>query len=273
MDAKPTVKMISLPRPVGRAQPVIGDRYELRCELGTGGMATVHLAYDTRLERLVALKQLSAHLASDADHVERFYREAIMLASIESPYVVPVYDVSIGAQPYLVMRHIEGRTLAQELSEHTRMNPVRAVHTVVEVLQGLLVLHERRMLHRDVKPSNVMRSRGGQIVLLDLGVARDLRRSALTRPGLIVGTEGYMSPEQASGGETVVDERSDIYQVGLLFAHLLTGSLDQPRPADLTTAPPVLTDIVHVATGKIEYRYRSVREMIAALQAGVRRVL
>jgi len=230
----------------------------------------VHLAYDLRLERLVALKLLAHEFKDCAELGERFHREAVMLASLESRYIVPVYDVDAGEQPYLVMKYVEGRTLSRELREHTRMDAVRAVHTVEEVLRGLLVMHSRRLLHRDLKPSNIMRQNDGQIVLLDLGVARDGRRQALTRPGMIVGTPAYMAPEQACEGGAV-DERSDIYQVGWILAHLLCGSEGKPTEEDLRRIPAELAEVVRTATGELDQRYRSTQEMIEALKKTVRR--
>lgn len=272
-ENRPTEKMTALPRPKRVTKTVrLHDRYELRSELGVGGMATVHLALDLLLERLVAVKIMDARFADDVEHVQRFHREAVILASLESRYVVPVYDiVTSGAAPFLVMRFVDGRTLYQELADHTRMDPHRAVHTVQEMLRGLMVLHERRLLHRDLKPSNVMRQPDGQIVLLDLGVARDLRRHMLTRPGTILGTPEYMSPEAKTGIEPV-DERSDIYQAGLILGHLLVGTNEPSDARDLARCPPALAAVAARATGHIDRRYRSVREMIDALTDGVRRL-
>jgi serine/threonine protein kinase len=258
-DPRPTVKMAPLAAPPRRE--IFANRYELLTMLGTGGMATVYLARDLRLERLVAVKVLTPGVCED--HVVRFHREATLLAAIESPYVVPVYDLDATPQPYLVMRYIEGRTLAQELE--TATSPLDPIATAIEMLRGLHVLHRRGVVHRDLKPSNVMRQPCGQIVLLDLGVARDQRTAnRLTQPGTILGTPAYMSPEQAAG-ESGVDTRSDIYQMGWLLAHLVIGSRHKPRLEDLAELPMPFREVVERALGARDTRYRDAEEMIEAL--------
>jgi serine/threonine protein kinase len=212
------------------------DRYELRERIGAGGTARVYKAYDTTLDRLVAIKILYEHLAEDAAFQERFEREARMVAAFNHPNIVQVYDFNVQraddrAVYYMVMSYIPGHTLRQEIEGAAARRatlPYRRVLTIMRDLAAALgYAHEHGMVHRDVKPGNILIRPDGGAVLTDFGIARMIRAERLTQQGVTSGTPIYMSPEQA-GGEAG-DERSDLYALGIMFYEMLTG---QPPFAD-----------------------------------------
>lgn len=263
-EALPTEQMrpLVLRRPPA-SLPLLDQRYQLMSVLGTGGMAHVYIARDLRLDRLCAVKVLRPEIAADSEQVERFKREALMLAMVDSPYVITVQDIVIApAATFLVMRYVAGRTIAQELTARTRLEPRRAVAIALRVLHGLSDLHACEILHRDVKPTNVWLGDDESVLLIDLGAALDRRRDVLTRPGFVIGTPELMSPEQRSGA--ALDERVDLFQAGLLFAQMLTG---MPRPDALALAavPGELGAIVKHAMAPLAERYRSADDMTRAL--------
>ncbi|WP_233521400.1 protein kinase domain-containing protein [Streptomyces triticagri] len=228
-------------------------RYVVGELMGEGGMATVHRAWDSELDREVALKTMNAAVAVDASARERFRREARAIARLSHPMIVAVYDVREerldgGAVPYIVMEYLDGRTLAQWAPRAAGLDEVLAV--VSDVLSGLAASHARGMVHRDIKPANVMVCRDGSVKVMDFGIAHalDHQGSALTRTGFSVGTPHYMAPEQFESGRNL-DGRTDLYAVGVLLFQLLTG--DVPFDADsgfrigykhATMAPPKLAD-------------------------------
>lgn len=266
-NMRPLVAQVAAVAP---ERPTLAGRYELQALLGHGGMADVYLARDVRLERMVAVKLLRAELASDAEHVERFRREALMLAMLECAYVVPIYDVVLTeARPFFVMRYVAGRTLDQELMTSGRMSPRRAASVLLRVLYGLRELHAHRIVHRDLKLSNVLLGDDSTIVLLDLGVALDRRRPMLTRPGFVAGTPESMAPEQAAGDR--VDERVDLYQAGVMLAQLITG-LQDPDLSTLSGIPLDLARVITAATAPVAERYLSANAMAIGLRAVARRL-
>lgn len=255
-------------RPIPPILPTYGERYAAQARLGAGGMAVVMLARDLRLERLVALKVLHRELLGDPEHVERFRREALMLAMIESPFVVPVYDVAIGRdEAYMVMRFVPGRSLADEVAGRAPITPRRAASIVLGVLDGVRELHVRRLVHRDLKLANVMLGDDGRPVLLDLGVALDRQRPGVTRPGFVAGTLEVMAPEQKAGIEA--DERADVFAAGTILAQLATVR-ETVGDDDLARIPPMLASVIRAATAPLDQRYRSASEMAAALGSVVR---
>ncbi len=207
------------------ATRVLGGRYELGELLGMGGMAEVHLGHDTRLHREVAVKLLRADLARDPSFQSRFRREAQSAAALNHPSIVAVYDTGEDAgMPYIVMEYVEGRTLRDVVATEGRLLPQRALEIVAEVCRALDQAHRSGIVHRDIKPGNVMLTPHGDVKVMDFGIARAVAASSttMTQTAAVMGTAHYLSPEQARGEH--VDARSDIYSAGCLLYELLTGS-------------------------------------------------
>ncbi|HEX3757969.1 MAG TPA: serine/threonine-protein kinase, partial [Kofleriaceae bacterium] len=206
-------------------------RYELRDELGEGGMATVYRARDRELRREVAVKVLFPHLARRPEIVRRFHREARAAAGLEHPNILRIYDVGGGDDdpPYIVMELVRGRTLLQEIERRGAM--LAEIAACIGALLGdaLAAAHAAGVIHRDVKPANVLIAPGGRLLLGDFGVARlETEDSLITRTGALLGTPAYMSPEQASGD--IATARSDLYSLGATLYQLATGALPFTGP-------------------------------------------
>jgi beta-lactam-binding protein with PASTA domain/tRNA A-37 threonylcarbamoyl transferase component Bud32 len=211
--------------------PLIGGRYELGELLGRGGMAEVRRGTDVRLGRTVAIKRLRTDLASDHTFQARFRREAQSAASLNHPAIVAVYDTgeevaqdgSGVAQPYIVMEYVAGRTLRDILREGRKILPERALEITSGVLSALDYSHRMGIIHRDIKPGNVMLTPSGDVKVMDFGIARAVSDASttMTQTAAVVGTAQYLSPEQARGEN--VDARSDVYSTGCLLYELLTG--------------------------------------------------
>ncbi|WP_181310086.1 Stk1 family PASTA domain-containing Ser/Thr kinase [Nocardioides campestrisoli] len=277
----------------------VGGRYELGELLGRGGMAEVRKGIDTRLGRTVAVKRLRTDLASDATFQARFRREAQSSASLNHPSIVSVYDTGEEwsddgspeggvSQPYIVMEYVAGRTLRDILREGRKILPERALEITSDVLAALDYSHRAGIIHRDIKPGNVMLTPSGDVKVMDFGIARAVSDASntMTQTAAVVGTAQYLSPEQARG-ETV-DSRSDVYSTGCLLYELLTGrppflgdspvavayqhvrepaSPPSDHDADL---PPEIDAIVLKALAKrVEDRYQSA----AAMRADIERYL
>jgi serine/threonine-protein kinase len=274
---------------------MVGGRYELGELLGRGGMAEVRKGNDSRLGRVVAIKRLRTDLASDSTFQARFRREAQSAASLNHPAIVSVYDTgeelatdgSGVAQPYIVMEFVAGRTLRDILREGRKILPERALEITSGVLSALDYSHRAGIIHRDIKPGNVMLTPSGDIKVMDFGIARAMSdANTMTQTAAVVGTAQYLSPEQARG-ETV-DSRSDVYSAGCLLYELLAGRppfvgdspvavayqhvREQAAPpsehdADL---PPAVDAIVMKALAKrLEDRYQSA----AAMRSDIERYL
>ncbi len=210
---------------------LIGGRYEVGELLGRGGMAEVRKGTDVRLGRTVAVKRLRTDLASDATFQARFRREAQSAASLNHPAIVSVYDTgeemstdgSNVAQPYIVMEYVAGRTLRDIIREGRKILPERALEITSGVLAALDYSHRAGIIHRDIKPGNVMLTPAGDVKVMDFGIARAVSdaSSTMTQTAAVVGTAQYLSPEQARGEN--VDSRSDVYSTGCLLYELLTG--------------------------------------------------
>lgn len=213
---------------------MLGDRYEIGEVIGRGGMADVHVSRDIRLGRRVAIKILRPDLARDPDFQVRFRREAQSAAALNHPNIVAVYDTGEdrldveegGTQivvPYIVMEFVDGMTLRQLLASGRRLLPERALEIASGVLSGLDYAHRHGIVHRDIKPGNVMLTRSGDVKVMDFGIARAINElnASITATSAVMGTAQYLSPEQARG-ETV-DARSDLYSTGVLLYELLTG--------------------------------------------------
>jgi len=214
------------------AEHRLGGRYELGRTLGYGGMAEVFYGRDIRLGREVAVKVLRADLARDPSFLARFRREAQAAASLNHPAIVSVYDTGEDhldpprgpLVPYIVMEYVDGRTLQDILHDHGRVLPARALEIVADVCDALEFSHRAGIVHRDVKPGNVMVTRTGEVKVMDFGIARALAAAAgtATQTAAVVGTAQYLSPEQARGEH--VDARSDVYSTGCLLYELLCGT-------------------------------------------------
>ena len=215
------------------ADPIAGrlidGRYAVSARIAHGGMATVYLATDTRLDRLVALKVMHAELARDDDFVRRFIDEAKSVARLSHQNVVAVYDQGAdGPFLYLAMEYVPGRTLKELLREHVRFSPAAALDIISGVLDGLGAAHASGIVHRDVKPENVLiaadgpGARDGRVKVADFGLARAAAAGGHTRSGMIIGTVAYLAPEQVDGSAPT-GPRSDVYAVGVLLYELLTG--------------------------------------------------
>ncbi len=209
---------------------LLGNRYTLGRTLGIGGMAEVFLAEDTRLGREVAVKVLRADLAREPAFHERFRREAQAAASLSAPTIVSVYDtgedvVDGSRVPWIVMEHVEGRTLREVLTSEGRLLPQRALEVAADICSALQVAHEAGIVHRDVKPGNVMLLRSGEVKVMDFGIASAAAAGSatVTQSSGVIGTAAYLSPEQARGEH--VDGRSDVYSTGCLLYELITGSV------------------------------------------------
>ncbi|WP_018349081.1 Stk1 family PASTA domain-containing Ser/Thr kinase [Longispora albida] len=208
---------------------LLGGRYQVGDLLGYGGMAEVHRGRDLRLGRDVAIKMLRTDLARDATFQARFRREAQNAASLNHPAIVAVYDTGEerGANgeslPYIVMEFVNGRTLKEVLAVEERLQPRRALEVTADICAALEFSHRHQIIHRDIKPGNVMLTQAGQVKVMDFGIARALSggTSTMTQTSAVIGTAQYLSPEQARG-ETV-DARSDVYATGCVLYELLTG--------------------------------------------------
>jgi serine/threonine-protein kinase len=264
---------------------VLGERYEIGGVLGRGGMAEVHRGRDLRLGREVAVKVLRSDLARDPSFQVRFRREAQAAASLNHPAIVAVYDTgedrtASGATPYIVMEYVEGETLRDVLRREGRLDPQRAMQLSADICGALDFSHRNGIVHRDVKPGNVMITPDGAVKVMDFGIARAVSDSAatMTSTAAVIGTAQYLSPEQARGES--VDARSDVYSVGCLLYELVTGAppftgdspvsvayqhvREDPRlPSSINPViPPTLDAILLKAMSKNPAnRYQSAAEM------------
>ncbi|WP_183100968.1 Stk1 family PASTA domain-containing Ser/Thr kinase [Nocardioides pelophilus] len=264
----------------------VGGRYQLGELLGRGGMAEVRKGIDTRLGRVVAVKRLRTDLASDATFQARFRREAQSSASLNHPAIVAVYDTGEEpaadgvAQPYIVMEFVAGRTLRDILREGRKILPERALEITSGVLSALDYSHRGGIIHRDIKPGNVMLTPSGDVKVMDFGIARAISdaASSMTQTAAVVGTAQYLSPEQARGES--VDSRSDVYSAGCLLYELLTGrppfvgdspvavayqhvreQAEPPSHHDADLSPQIDAIVMKALAKRVEDRYQSAGEM------------
>ena len=202
----------------------INDRYEVIKSIGEGGTANVYLAYDTILDRRVAVKVLRGDLSNDEKFVRRFQREALSASSLSHPTIVEVYDVGEdNGIYYIVMEYIEGKTLKQLIKKRGALTLSEAIDIMLQITDGISQAHDSYIIHRDLKPQNIMIKEDGSIKITDFGIAMALNSTQLTQTNSVMGSVHYLPPEQASGkGSTI---RSDIYSMGILFYEILTGNL------------------------------------------------
>lgn len=262
--------------------------YQIKSELGRGGMATVYLAYDPRFEREVAVKVLPREMLHDPQFRVRFEREAKTIAKLEHSGIVPVYDVGEeDGQPYFVMRYMTGGTLSDRLAKGPLTIP-EAAHIIDRVASALDEAHAKGFIHRDLKPGNILFDRAGEPYISDFGIAKFSASQTNVTGSAIVGTPAYLSPEQAQG-DANIDGRSDIYAVGVILFEMLSGR--QPYEADTPMGvvvkqitdpvphildlnpnlPPEIEDIIETAMAKNrDERFSTTREMADALEAVVK---
>ncbi len=229
---------------------ILAGRYEVGDLIGTGGMADVYQGRDTRLSRPVAIKILRSDLARDPSFLTRFRREAQAAAGLNHPSIVSVYDtgeelIEGGVLPYIVMEQVEGRTIREVIRNGERLPVQRAIAVIRGILEALDYSHRHGIVHRDVKPANVMITTSGDVKVMDFGIARALddANATVTHAWTVVGTAQYLSPEQARG--EIADSRSDIYSVGCLLYELLTGR------APFSGDTPVAIAYQHVSAAPI----------------------
>jgi serine/threonine-protein kinase len=209
------------------AKTVLNDRYELGEEIGKGGMAITYRARDTLLDRTVAVKVMREHLGSDPAFVERFRREAQAAANLSHDNIAGIYDTGAdGGRHYIVMELVEGENLEQRLRRHGPLEPRAAVEIALQVVAALEAAHQRGIVHRDVKPQNILINRAGRVKVTDFGLAKAVSDSSQTETGLIMGSVHYFSPEQARGDPS--GPQSDLYSLGIVLFEALTGH----RPFD-----------------------------------------
>ena len=266
----------------------LDETYEILDELGRGGMAVVYRARERQLDREVAIKVLPFTLAFDDELVERFQREARLSAQLEHPHIVPMYRVGrSGDVIYFVMKLLRGQSLSTRLAQRGRLPAAEVQRMLVETASALGHAHKRGIVHRDVKPDNIMLDEDSRCVMTDFGIARSAADSKLTAAGMSIGTPRYMSPEQARARE--VDGRSDLYSLGIVGYECLAGHVpfDEgdpfailmhhvqspvPRPplaADDAGARRVYAAIERLLAKAPDDRFQSADELIAALESGI----
>ena len=257
----------------------IKDRYQIIKSIGEGGMANVYLAYDTILDRDVAVKVLRGDLADDEKFVRRFQREALSASSLSHPNIVEVYDVGDdNGQYFIVMEYIDGKTLKELLKKRGKLTVSEVVDIMSQIADGLSVAHDSYIIHRDIKPQNIMILENGLVKITDFGIAMAMNATQLTQTNSVMGSVHYLPPEQASGkGSTL---KSDIYSMGILMYELLSGTLPyrgdnaveialkhlkEPLPSireELPEIPQSVENIILKAAAKNpKNRYSDAREM------------
>ena len=274
---------------------ILGGRYEVGELVGRGGMADVHAGHDTRLGRPVAIKILRSDLARDPSFLQRFRREAQASAGLNHANIVAVYDsgedtfVEAGGGtvdiPYIVMEFVDGQTLREILNEEKKVSADEACRIMMGVLSALEYSHSKGIVHRDIKPGNVMVTRGGSVKVMDFGIARALADvgATMTSAQAVVGTARYLSPEQAQGQS--VDARTDLYSAGCVLFELLTGRApfvgepvslvyqhigEQPQPPSLyesSVSPALDAVVLHSLAKGRDDRYQSAADFRADVLA------
>ena len=262
----------------------ISDRYQIIKSIGEGGMANVYLAYDTILDRNVAVKVLRGDLASDEKFVRRFQREALAASSLYNENIVEVYDVGEdNGQYYIVMEYIDGKHLKNLLKKRGKLTIPEAVDIMSQIASGLSVAHDQYLIHRDIKPQNIMILENGLVKITDFGIAMAMNSTQLTQTNSVMGSVHYLPPEQASGKGASL--QSDIYSMGILMYELLTGKLPyhgdnaveialkhlkEPLPSireELPSIPQSVENIIIKATAKNpKNRYADAKEMFEDLK-------
>jgi serine/threonine-protein kinase len=266
---------------------VLSGRYRLEAKLGSGGMSTVYLARDETLDRPVAVKVMHREMSEQEDQLQRFRQEARAVAKLSHPNVVAVIDAGEdGGYPYIVFEYVKGETLKQRIARVGALDTQDAIAYAIEVARGLSVAHARNMVHRDIKPQNVLIDEEGRAKLTDFGISRQLEQDGVTATGRVLGTTDYVAPEQAMGHS--VDPRSDVYSLGVVLYEMLVGQVPfhadsqvgvamkhvneelpdvQRRRPEVSAAVAL---VVERATAKSPAeRYQSIAEMIDDLETAL----
>src|SRR6201987_3914974 len=205
-------------------ETIVGNRYRILQILGEGGMGAVYKAKDLELDRIIALKVIRPELASNPEILQRFKQELILARQVTDRNVIRIFDLGeAGGIKYITMEYLEGESLYQILRREGKVPVQEAVDIMRQMLSGLQAAHREGVIHRDLKPGNIMRDASGRVAVMDFGLARSLEGDGMTRTGAMMGTMEYMSPEQAHAKD--LDARSDIFTVGLIFYELLTGKM------------------------------------------------
>ena len=262
----------------------LNGRYRLEARIAAGGMSTVYRALDETLERQVAVKLMNREVATDSDQLERFRREARAVAQLSHPHIVGVIDAGEDdSRPYIVFEYVEGETLKDRIRRLGRLPITEAVAYAIEIARALGAAHARHIVHRDVKPQNVLIDHEGSAKVTDFGIARTLEEDGLTADGRVLGTTDYVSPEQALGQD--VTGQSDFYSLGVVLYEMLTGEVPFTGESQVAVAmkhvretiPDVqlkrpeisaaLASVVDTATAKrLDERYADDAELIADLE-------
>jgi serine/threonine protein kinase len=262
----------------------LSGRYRLEARIGTGGMSTVYRALDETLQRRVAIKLMNREVATESDQLERFRREARAVAQLSHPNIVGVIDAGEDeSRPYIVFEYVEGETLKERIRRLGRLPIAEAVAYAIEIARALGAAHARHIVHRDVKPQNVLLDEEGQAKVTDFGIARTLDEEGLTADGRVLGTTDYVSPEQALGQP--VTGQSDLYSLGIVLYEMLTGEVPfhgenqvavamkhvREQIPDVQRGRPevsaTLAAVVETATAKrLDERYADDAEFIADLE-------
>ncbi|MEX2447972.1 MAG: protein kinase [Solirubrobacterales bacterium] len=278
MNARPSSSMIGT---------VLSGRYRLEAKLGSGGMSTVYLARDETLDRPVAVKVMHREMSEQPDQLQRFRQEARAVAKLSHPNVVAVIDAGEdGGHPYIVFEYVKGETLKQRVNRVGALDTQEAVAYAIEVARGLGVAHARNMVHRDIKPQNVLIDEAGRAKLTDFGISRQLEQDGMTATGRVLGTTDYVAPEQAMGRK--VDPRSDIYSLGVVLYEMLVGQVPFHADSQVGVAMKHVNEelpdvqrrrpeasaavalVVERSTAKDPAeRYRSIAEMIDDLETAL----
>src|SRR3954454_19225211 len=262
----------------------LNGRYRLDAQIGSGGMSTVYRAFDAVLERRVAVKLMHREIAADTDQLERFRREARAVAQLSHPHIVGVIDAGEeDGRPYIVFEYVEGETLKDRIRRLGRLPVDEAIAYGIEIARALGAAHARNIVHRDVKPQNVLIDEEGSAKVTDFGIARSLDEDGLTADGRVLGTTDYVSPEQALGHD--VTGQSDIYSLGIVLWEMLTGEVPyrgenqvavamkhvrEPLPDVQQRRPQVsasLASVIDRATAKhLGRRYQTAEDLASDLE-------
>jgi serine/threonine-protein kinase len=259
---------------------LLGGRYRLEQEIGRGGMGVVYLARDTQLDRPVALKFLGTLMDGSDEYRQRFMREAKVAARVNHPNIVSIYDISATlGRAHIVMEYVQGSSLARHIREKGRLTPREAVNIFMQACSALDAIHKAGIVHRDIKPDNVLIAKGGLVKLTDFGLAK-AETSRITAANVIMGTPAYMSPEQSRGLD--VDARSDIYSMGLVLHEMLTGKtaftgadMVERQQHEMPPAPGAIVEgipedldriVMKCIAKAVTERFQTVSELGAALR-------
>src|SRR6202051_2725650 len=261
----------------------LAGRYEILKMLGEGGMGTVYKAKDRELDRLVALKVIRPEYANHPETIRRFKQELILARQVTHRNVIRIFDLGIADSfKFITMDYVEGRDLSKILSDKGKFLVNDGCEIVRQICSGLEAAHSEGVVHRDLKPQNIMLDAQGRVFLMDFGLARSMELVGMTRTGALIGTPAYMSPEQAKGEK--VDARTDLFSLGVIFYELLTGTLPYQAESMMATLikrakeppvppiqversiPPATNDIIMKCLQiKLERRYQQASEILSDL--------